>query len=219
MCFSAAASFTASAVLATGGVFSVNKVSDIRYMPLALIPFIFAFQQFCEGIVWMSFRYHGLLNFRQTFGFMYLIIAQTVWPIFVPFSIWLIEQKNVRRHMLFFLLCLGIVIGIYLGFQISSFTSTISVSKHHLIYVPEKGRIHPFNNGLLYFLATVPPPFISSVRRMRAFGFLVLTSFALSVLFFPEAVISVWCYFAALLSLIIYLVIQKPKWTLRQSKI
>ena len=210
MCFSATASFTASTVLATAGVFSVNKVCEIRYIPLALIPFVFAFQQFCEGIVWMSFRYHGLVNLRETFGFLYLIIAQGIWPIVVPFSIWLLEPKNFRKNILTFLMFVGLIIGCYLGFQISTFPFTISVNKHHLIYSPHRGSISLFNNGLLYFLAVAIPPFLSSLRGMIAFGFFILTSFLFSVLYFPDNIISIWCYFAAVISLIIYLIIRKP---------
>jgi hypothetical protein len=210
MCFSATASFTASTVLAVTAIVSVNKTTDIRFVPFAFLPFIFSFQQFCEGMVWLSFRYHGMVPFRQTFGYMYLILAQSFYPMFVPFAIWLFEKHLPRRIFLGVTMVVGLVIGSYLGYQISSFPITIEVIQKHMVYIPKGGHVKPFNNGVLYFLATAIPPFLSSMRGMIAFGFFILASFSLSVLFFPDAVISVWCYFAAILSLIIYLIIRKP---------
>lgn len=210
MCFSATASFTASTLLAVTGIVLVNKVAEIRVIPLALIPFFFSFQQFCEGMVWLSFRYHGMAPFRQTFGYMYLILAQSFWPMFVPFSIWFMEKNLIRRYILGVLMCVGLVVGSYLGYQISGFPIKIMPVHKHMVYLPYGGQVKLFNNGALYFLATVVPSFLSSMPGMIAFGFAILTSFSLSVLFFQNAIISVWCYFAAILSMIIYLIIRKP---------
>ena len=210
MCFSATASFTASAVLAVTGIVSVNKTTEIRFVPFALIPFVFCFQQFCEGMVWLSFRYHGMEPFRQTFGYMYLILAQSFWPMFVPFAVWLMEKHVIRRYILGVTMIIGLLIGSYLGYQISSFPIAIETIQKHIVYFPHGGEVKPFNNGVIYFIATAIPPFLSSVRGMIAFGLFIFSSFALSVLFFPDAVVSVWCYFAAILSLIIYLIIRKP---------
>jgi len=210
MCFSATSSFAASTVLATAGVISVNKSTDIRLIPLALMPFIFSFQQFCEGMVWLSFKYHEILPFQETFARMYLILAQSFWPIFIPFAIWVMEKNIVRRYILGVLMIIGLVIGSYLGYQISGFPIKIQTIHNHMVYFPHGGEVKPFNNGIIYFLATVIPPFVSSMRGMVAFGFAILISFSLSVLFFENAIISVWCYFAAVLSMIIYIIIRKP---------
>jgi hypothetical protein len=207
MCFSATASFTASAVLVTSGVFSIKKVNDVRFVPLALIPFLFSFQQFCEGIVWLSFKHHGLEGYRHVFGFMYLMVAQAIWPMFVPFSMWLAEKDLFRRYMLAFLLAVGMVIGFYLGFQISSYPLSISIGKQHIIYAPHVGTINLFNNGFLYLLATSVPPFLSSLQGMSFVGLFVVLSFSISVLFYPSALVSVWCYFAAVISLIIIIIL------------
>ena len=56
MCFSAGASFTASAVLAATGVTTLREVRSKRELPLALLPTIFSIQQFIEGLLWLNFR-------------------------------------------------------------------------------------------------------------------------------------------------------------------
>ena len=57
MCFSAEASFGASAILLTIGVISLNKSVNVPQKVLSCIPFIFGVQQFSEGILWLSL-YH-----------------------------------------------------------------------------------------------------------------------------------------------------------------
>ena len=56
MCFSAAASFTVSALLAPAGLYA-SKIAwdqDSRYFPLAIAPLAFGIQQGFEGIAWLG---------------------------------------------------------------------------------------------------------------------------------------------------------------------
>jgi hypothetical protein len=73
------------------------------------------------------------------------------------------------------------------------------------------GNAPPLINGILYFIPTVLPALFSSNKKAYLFGFLVLLSFILSKLFFPNAFISVWCYFAAGISLSIYWLLKSEK--------
>ena len=55
MCFSASASFTASAVLMPLGLYSVHIArsnNQPHFVPLALTPFFFGVQQLVEGLEW-----------------------------------------------------------------------------------------------------------------------------------------------------------------------
>jgi hypothetical protein len=54
MCFSATASFGASVVLGTIGVATLTKVKERAQVPFAIIPIMFAVQQFTEGILWIG---------------------------------------------------------------------------------------------------------------------------------------------------------------------
>ena len=56
MCFSAEASFAVAAVLLPAGVYGTSIVATKRpaYLPLAITPIIFSFQQFAEGLVWVG---------------------------------------------------------------------------------------------------------------------------------------------------------------------
>lgn len=55
MCFSATASFAASALLTGVGVMALRAVRRPEERLFALVPLLFATQQLTEGLVWMSY--------------------------------------------------------------------------------------------------------------------------------------------------------------------
>ena len=57
----------------------------------------------------------------------------------------------------------------------------------------------------LYLLATAVSPLLSTHRMVVAFGALALLSFGAAYAFYATWFISVWCFFAALLSAVVYL--------------
>ena len=57
----------------------------------------------------------------------------------------------------------------------------------------------------LYLLSTALSPLLSSHRWVLVFGVLALLSFGAAYAFYATWFISVWCFFAALLSAVIYL--------------
>ena len=57
----------------------------------------------------------------------------------------------------------------------------------------------------LYLMSTTLSPFLSSYRTVKLFGVLLLLSFAAAYALYATWFISVWCFFAALLSVAVYL--------------
>ena len=68
--------------------------------------------------------------------------------------------------------------------------------------------IMPFA-ALFYILPTIISPFISSVKRMVLLGSLLLFSLIISKIFFEVYTISVWCFFAAIISSVVFMIISK----------
>jgi len=62
-----------------------------------------------------------------------------------------------------------------------------------------------------YLTATLPPLFVSSVRRMPLLGSVMMLSYAGAIFFYKEHLISVWCFFAALASVIIWWIVVDRK--------
>jgi hypothetical protein len=57
----------------------------------------------------------------------------------------------------------------------------------------------------LYLLSTTISPLFSAYRTVKLFGILALSSFAAVYYVYATWFISVWCFFAALLSAVVYL--------------
>jgi hypothetical protein len=63
----------------------------------------------------------------------------------------------------------------------------------------------------LYLLATTVSPILSTHRLMKVFGVLALLAFAAAYYFDATWFISVWCFFAAILSVVVYLHLVLPR--------
>ena len=57
----------------------------------------------------------------------------------------------------------------------------------------------------LYLISTTVSPLLSTLRGVKVFGLLALLSFGAAYYFYATWFISVWCFFAALLSVVVYL--------------
>lgn len=61
-----------------------------------------------------------------------------------------------------------------------------------------------------YVAVVVPPFFLVLKRRVRIFGILLAASLLVAYVFYDYAFISVWCFFAAIISLyIVYLLYRR----------
>jgi hypothetical protein len=96
MCFSATASFAASAALGTISLTTLTKVKNKRHLPLVLIPLFFALQQFVEGLLWLTITGSGKYTMELTYLFSFF--ALWWWPFYFPFTAYLMErQKNTKK--------------------------------------------------------------------------------------------------------------------------
>ena len=202
MCFSATASFSAGAVLLGIGTLTVQSAHRRREMPLAAIPLLFAIQQLSEGVIWLTFRYDApQLNVAMTY--FYSFFSHVLWPIYVPVAVLLIEPLRWRRTVLLGFVAAGLAAGLFLLQILLTFPVVSRPTGQHMEYVSP----HFFAATVmtLYLLAATVSPMFSSYRLVKVFGVLALLSFAAAYGFYAIWFISVWCFFAALLSAVIYL--------------
>lgn len=201
MCFSATASFVAGFSLSAVGIVALRKATRRTEVPFALIPLLFGVQQIIEGMLWLSFRLDATL-LRELMTYAFSVIAQSLWPIYVPFSVGLLEPILWRRNVLFAFQIIGIGVGVYLLYFIVKYPVT-AVANEHIVYV---SHIHQAPAMmLLYLAATCVVSIFSSHRLVQIFGVLTLVLFLVAYLFYTEALFSVWCFISAVLSSIIYL--------------
>lgn len=200
MCFSATASFSSSIVLLGIGFLTLKAPRLSGELLFAAIPLLFAIQQFSEGMLWLTFLYNApILNIAMTY--LYSFFSHVLWPIYLPLSVLLIEPPGRRRLVLAVFVAIGYAVGVYLLFSITDFGITSRLTDQHIEYVAP----HFFGIATMfaYLLSTTITPVLSAYRVVKLFGILAFLSFASAYYFYATWFISVWCFFAALLSTVI----------------
>ena len=208
MCFSATASFTAGAVLLGVGTLTLRSALASRHsrqrcdLPFAAIPLLFAIQQLIEGVIWLTFRFDApLLNSVMTH--VYSFFSHVLWPVYVPAAVLLTEPAGWRRRGLIAFVAAGAALGAYLLYVLVAFPIVSRPTGQHIEYVSP--HFFAAVTMTLYLLSTAVSPLLSTHRMVVAFGALALLSFGAAYAFYATWFISVWCFFAALLSAVIYL--------------
>src|ERR1700741_1243338 len=107
MCFSMGASLGAGAIMLTIGYAAVSQARTGRQYVLCAIPLIFSLQQFIEGLLWLSLQDHTYAQWQRLLLYLFLLLAQVVWPVFIPLAIRLIESVPLRKNLLFLLAIIG----------------------------------------------------------------------------------------------------------------
>lgn len=207
MCFSTTASFTASALLTTIGVVSLRKSKNVNQLMFVCIPFVFAIQQFSEGFVWIALSHNAGYTAQQVAINFFLAFALIVWPAWIPLSILFIETRLKRRIILSVFAGMGVLFSTLSLYYLLAYHSRAFITDFHICYeldIPFGGKILL---GFLYLVPTVLSLFVSSVKRVPIMGVMVLLSYLITKLFFKDYVISVWCFFAAIISVMIYFVL------------
>ncbi len=215
MCFSATASFGVSIALLGVGAAALKQVTAPRQYLFAAIPLIFAFQQFIEGVVWLSLTDPSYEQFQRSSPYAYLIFAHAVWPIGVPLAIFLLEKDKMRKRMLALLIGIGTVVATIFMYYVFTKEAFAGISGHHIYYdlrIPFQTSIF---SSMAYCLVTVFPAFISSVRKMKWLGWSSLASLFVSIVYFEENLISVWCFFAAIISVVVLAIMQRSSTVLK----
>ena len=208
MCFSASASFTAGVGLLGVGTLTLraalasNDPHRRRDLPFAALPLLFAIQQLIEGVVWLTFS-NGAKQLNAVLTHVYSFFSHVLWPIYVPVAVVLMEPEGWRRRAMISFVAAGATVAAYLLYVLFAFPVVSRPIEQHIEYVSP----HYFAavTMTLYLLSSVVSPLLSTHRMVFVFGVLALLSFGAAYVFYATWFISVWCFFAALLSAVIYL--------------
>lgn len=202
MCFSAEASFAASGALAATSIAIARIPKERSEIPLSLFPAIFSAHQFIEGLLWLNHTGSLSDEYNEVMVYGFALIALVLWPIYVPFSASMIETGRIRRFVIYACQLIGLYVGI--TFLMSIFQNSVEayVSGHSFAY-----RVDSPNNFFVpYFISVSIPFLVSSNKKLTIFGIaLTLSCTAALIVASSRTFPSVWCFFAALLSLGLYL--------------
>jgi hypothetical protein len=211
MCFSAGASFAGGVVISAIGVVTIREVHKPSQIVFACIPVFFGIQQIVEGCLWIALPDADYLNMQKIATYLYMIMAQVLWPAIIPVSVLLMEEDKKRKGVLRIFLFMGLLLSVYYLYCLIFFNVNPQIMGYHIQYnteFPDSLAIPAF---IVYLIATITPLFVSGIKRTHLLGILMFLSGLITGIFFTQFLISVWCFFAALISGVIF-------WILRDSK-
>ncbi len=210
MCFSATASFALAGVLVPAGVFALAKArrTEPSWLGFAAFPLAFGNKQAIEGVVWLGINGDDPgLEAVASRGF--LVFSHFFWLVFVPFAALTLEQDPRRKRVLRAMTVLGALFGLSIAAPSILVSDRLAVEvversldyQTRLIY---EGVVPRTALKVFYAIIVMSALLMPSDRRVRVFSGLIAASLAVTYLFFAYAFISVWCFFAAGLS--VYLI-------------
>ncbi|MBX9773820.1 MAG: hypothetical protein K2Y71_05350 [Xanthobacteraceae bacterium] len=210
MCFSATASFTAAAVAGSIGavaLWQACKLGDRALLPIAAFPALFAAQQTIEGLLWLDLARPTAGACRPFLTHAFTAYAEVFWPVFAPLAAWLIEPVRWRRHLIGLCLAIGVALSAYLLWKMLGNPYTASAATGHIVY--SNGATYPKAIEVPYVLATTISLLLSSHRVIQLLAVVILGGFAVAYWSYRQSYISVWCFFAAVSSIIVYLFVHR----------
>lgn len=215
MCFSVTASFTASLVLITCGVAALKHAQEKRLRMIAAIPLIFGLQQFAEGMVWLSFIDPQFAFVRTTAAYIFLACAGELWPLWIPIAIarFAGDYKHYIPSIIAGVLC-ALMSNVYAVLYSLSVVASCNMIYYFDVAQTEYPVLNQYTGrimSVLYVIATIVPFFIARNTMLWFIGALIAVAYVVSYVAYREAFTSVWCFFAALISLLVYKCIRDEK--------
>ena len=220
MCFSATASFVTAMGLAPVGVVTLamaRRLEPKRWQPLALMPLLFATQQALEGIVWLTLDSPALAPVLPVVSLAYLGFAFALWPIWIPWCALRLATGHLaawKRRLFRSLWGLGALLGAVLWIPllldpdlISPIVRRGSIDYQVTAFSPHLGGRH-LAVTLIYAMVICLPLLLHPYLRLRWLGVALAFAFAVVQLAFLHAFSSVWCYFSALISILLIWIIR-----------
>lgn len=211
MCFSPEASFAGGVIISALGIITVRKVHKSHQILFACIPLFFGFQQIAEGFVWLTLPLPDYLILKKIFVYIFLVTAIVIWPVMIPLSVLCMEKSKKKKKILWGLLIAGVILAVYYIFCLFLFSVNPEIDGFHIVYHNDFPDSLAMAATILYLIVTIPPLFISSVKKTHLLGALMTISCIITVIFFKQYLTSVWCFFASLVSVVIYWILYDLK--------
>jgi hypothetical protein len=201
MCFSPEADFTVGAVVAGVGVQTLRRLRARRELIVGALPLLFGIHQLTEGFVWLGLRGEVSSGVGAAAKEAYIMYAHAVLPMIVPLGFALLEPEGRQSRWMWPLVCLGVLLGVYLLWQVTAYPVGAIPEARCIDYTT-----HTPNDvliGALYVIATCGPALISSRPYLRWFGLVSLAGVIAVALVRVDELTSLWCLYVAVVSLLI----------------
>jgi len=203
MCFSAQASFIVGGALAVIGVSAVRRAKNSSAIFVAFIPLLFALQQLIEGFLWMALGNNGYPSWVPLWlSNLYGIFIGVIWPVYAPFAIYRVEANYRTKKIIMSMLLAGLGLAGYtvIGLVDEPIVARIVNQSIHYAHEVEGQQLVL----MMYLFATCVPFILSSNRWLNVTGGVITMGFFVAFLAYRQTFASVWCFFAAAASALLY---------------
>ena len=209
VCFSATADFAGSVVLGTIGIATLREVKHPREMLFASMPLLFALHQFTEGFVWMGLN--GTLSsaVAHSAAAAYVLFAQALLPFLLPLGVMLLEPTRFKQRQMFGFVVLGGVLMLYMLWGLIAYPLEISIQQHSIVYYDVITTTTFI--AMLYVLATCGSLFFSGFGELVVLAWANLIGLLIVMMVKRYAFTSIWCAYAAVVSVIIYVFFRRSR--------
>jgi len=191
------------------------------YKMWALVPVFFGVQQGFEGAVWQALDAENI-SAAVSYALGFHFFSHFLWLWWLPLCCYLVEPKKleqnnqaspsnkidkIRRSIIAGCAIFGAFAGTLVYSVMLSHPEwmSTSVNMHSIDYdfsVPWRSALHlPITPAALYALTILLPLFLSGQKFIKIFGGLTALSMVLTSESYSYAYVSLWCFFAAVLSL------------------
>jgi hypothetical protein len=213
MCFSATGSFALAAILTGVGVASVARSSSRSSRMFAAAPLLFGAQQATEGVAWLTIGVPSEAMLQHLAVDAFLGFALVVWPLWVPISLQRMERDPARRRVLTMMCWFSGAIAASAALLLSRWQPFARASGRSRSYDYPGTSNAWLHAGLVvaYTISTIAPFFVSTARLVRTIGVMLIGSLLAASLIRREALTSVWCFFAAILSGLIMIAVHQEE--------
>lgn len=209
MCFSATGSFGAGILLCSAGIITLKKSAIPSQMAFAAIPLFFGIQQLSEGFVWLSLTHLQYAKWQSLTTYVFSFFSHILWPVWVAFAVLLFEHEKKNKRILFPIFMVGLLLSLCEAYFISAYGVEAKVEGRHIDYYIGFPRSFMLLSEIVYGFVTIVPCFVCSHKPMRFFAMVLIISIIVADFFYHQWLISVWCFLAAILSIVVYYIIYK----------
>lgn len=214
MCFSAEMDLAAGVVVTGIGIDTLRHVRTRDQLALGLLPLAFGVHQLVETLVWWNLEGHVSTPVGDLAAWVYVAIALVLVPALVPFAF--LRLGTTGRPVLDrVFLALGVAAAgaglLAIGFE----PVGRHIDGHHVAYHPGVAWDGPVLAA--YVLATCGPSLLARSPELRWFGVGNLVVVSLLAWLQQNAVISLWCVWAASTSVLINLALRSGRSSVRRA--
>ncbi|HVK30229.1 MAG TPA: DUF6629 family protein [Nocardioides sp.] len=214
MCFSAEMDLAAGLVVTGIGVDTLRQVRSRDQLALGLLPLVLGAHQLVETLVWWNLEGHVSTPVGDVAAWVYVAIALVVVPALVP---WAFLRLGTTGRPVLDRVFLGLGLAAAGAGLLAIGVEPVGrhIDGHHISYQPGVA----WSGAVLaaYVLATCGPSLFARSRELRWFGIGNLVVVGLLAWLQQNAVISLWCVWAASTSLLLDLALRSGRASVRRE--